>query len=147
MNKFFLTPQSVVKIQQAMGSDIMMPLDECVHYPCAKDYARVAMERTIDWARLSTFTVKDCSQQTDAKLLFAIIQGATYEDLREESIKRLVDIDFDGYAIGGVSVGEPEVLRYNIINFVLDHMPKHKVRYLMGLGTPEDILQQEGLAS
>jgi len=137
-NKSFLTPQRVVQIQEALGADIMMPLDECVHYPCAKDYARIAMQRTIDWARISKLVYR---QERDSQLLFGIVQGATYEDLRKECIQRLVDIDFDGYAIGGVSVGEPEVLRYNIVSFVLNILPKSRIRYLMGLGTPEDILQ------
>ncbi|MFH1577469.1 MAG: tRNA guanosine(34) transglycosylase Tgt [Candidatus Omnitrophota bacterium] len=149
-SKFFLTPESVVEMQQVLGVDIMMPLDECVHYPCAKDYAKVAMERTINWARrskdaasrrledTSNMRPKACSTK---QLLFGIVQGATYEDLRKECISRLADIDFDGYAIGGVCVGEPEVLRYNIVHSLADLLPKHKVRYLMGLGKPEDILQ------
>ncbi|MGD9015444.1 MAG: tRNA guanosine(34) transglycosylase Tgt [Candidatus Omnitrophota bacterium] len=137
-SKSFLTPERVIKIQQELGADIIMPLDECAHYPCAKDYARVALERTLDWAKRSKAVLIN---QREQPLLFGIVQGATYQDLRKECIKKLLDIDFDGYAIGGVSVGEPEVLRYNIINLALDNLPKLKVRYLMGLGTPQDILQ------
>jgi len=137
-SKSFLTPERVIKIQEELGADIIMPLDECAHYPCAKDYARVAMDRTLDWARRSKDTLLN---QREQPLLFGIVQGATYQDLRKGCIKQLLDFDFDGYAIGGVSVGEPAVLRYNIINLVLDNLPKLKVRYLMGLGTPEDILQ------
>ncbi len=154
-SRSFLSPESVVEIQQAFGADIIMPLDECVHYPCAKDYAEIAMERTVDWARrskkvvssqLSVVTDKPGIEKksADRQLLFGIVQGATYENLRKECIKKLVDIDFDGYAVGGVSVGEPETLRYSIITFVLNYLPKSKVRYLMGLGTPEDILQAVG---
>lgn len=138
-SKSFLTPESVIQMQQALGVDIIMPLDECVHYPCAKDYAKIAMERTVDWGKRSKLV--NSPQSAGRQLLFGIVQGATYEDLRYECINRLQDIGFDGYAIGGVSVGEPEVLRYNITAFILDNLPKLKVRYLMGLGTPEDILQ------
>lgn len=134
--KHFLTPEDVIRIQKDLGSDIMMPLDECVHYPCAKDQAEVAMKRTIDWARRSK-TVCDEHRQ----LLFGIVQGATYEDLRKECAGQIIEIDFDGYAIGGVSVGEPRNLRYNIINLVLGFLPQDKPRYLMGVGIPEDIIE------
>ena len=163
-SKSFLTPELLIEMQQALDADIMMPLDECVHYPCANDYAKIAMERTIDWARRSrkhfayrTSHIENSLSQrerererkrgkkklakSNKQLLFGIVQGATYEDLRKECIKKLMDIGFDGYAIGGVSVGEPADLMYNIITFVLDNLPKLKLRYLMGLGNPEDILQ------
>jgi queuine tRNA-ribosyltransferase len=154
-NKFFLTPEYVVEIQQALGADILMPLDECVHYPCSKDYAKIAMERTVDWGRRSKvvigsrvtgngkplYHVSRTPYPVPRQLLFGIVQGATYEDLRLECIRKLTDIGFDGYAIGGVSVGEPEVLRYNIITYVLEHLPETQPRYLMGSGVPEDILQ------
>ncbi|MBU0549541.1 MAG: tRNA-guanine transglycosylase, partial [Candidatus Omnitrophica bacterium] len=145
-SKFFLTPESLIDLQQAFGSDIMMPLDECVQYPCAKDYAELAMQRTVDWARRSKAVIENrvtgngdwVTKNTKSvnsvprQLLFGIVQGATYEDLRKECIQRITDIGFDGYAIGGVSVGEPAVLRYNITTFILDHLPKQKARYLMG---------------
>lgn len=134
--KHFLTPEDVVGIQKDLGSDIMMPLDECVHYPCNKDYAEVAMKRTLDWVKRS----KEC-KDNNGQLLFGIVQGATYEDLREACAKRLVEIGFDGYAIGGVSVGEPKSLRYNIVNLVSGLLPGEKPRYLMGVGVPEDIIQ------
>jgi queuine tRNA-ribosyltransferase len=130
--KHFLRPEDVVDIQKNFASDIMMPLDECVHYPCAKDYAEVAMKRTLAWVRRS---------KVESGLLFGIVQGATYEDLRKECAQRLVEIGFDGYAIGGVSVGEPKNLRYNIINFVAGYLPQEKPRYLMGLGMPQDIFE------
>lgn len=131
--RHFLTPEDVIQIQYNLGSDIMMPLDECVHYPCAKDYAEIAMKRTVDWAKRS----KGHSEQ----LLFGIVQGATYEDLRRECAENLLDIGFDGYAIGGVSVGEPKNLRYNIMHLVLELLPPDKPRYLMGLGLPQDIIE------
>ncbi len=150
-NKSFLTPESVVEMQQAMGTDIIMPLDECVHYPCARDYARIAMERTVDWGRRSKSAHSNAGglkdRQPEKQLLFGIVQGATYEDLRKECIGKLLDIGFDGYAVGGVAVGEPESLRRDITASLSDYLPKQKARYLMGLGTPGDILQavEEGL--
>jgi len=134
--KHVLSPEDVVRIQRDLGSDIMMPLDECVHYPCSKDHAEVAMKRTIDWARRSKEGISESEQ-----LLFGIVQGATYEDLRRECAKELVDLGFDGYAIGGVSVGEPKNLIYNTVNLVADLLPADKPRYLMGVGLPEDLLE------
>ena len=147
--KHFLRPEDVIDIQREFQSDIMMPLDECVHYPCAKDYAEIAARRTLDWARRCKLVVscpmpagrQELSVVSQRQLLFGIVQGATYEDLRKECAQRLVEINFDGYAIGGVSVGEPKNLRYNIINFVLEYLPKNKPHYLMGLGTPLDIIE------
>jgi len=133
--KHFLTPEEVIRVQKDLGSDIIMPLDECVHYPCAKDQANVAMKRTLDWARRSKEAHKH------EALLFGIVQGATYEDLRQECSQHLAAMDFDGYAIGGVSVGEPKDLRYNIVNCVLRHLPQDKPHYLMGVGIPQDIVE------
>ncbi|MDP3042568.1 MAG: tRNA guanosine(34) transglycosylase Tgt [Candidatus Omnitrophota bacterium] len=134
--KHFLTPEDVIKNQEILGSDIMMPLDECVHYPCIKDQAKIAMERTIAWAKRS----KE-AQLKEKGALFGIIQGATYEDLRRDCAKRLVDMDFDGYSIGGVSVGESSNLIYNIIELVVDLLPPGKPRYAMGIGYPFDIVE------
>jgi queuine tRNA-ribosyltransferase len=127
-----------------------MPLDECVHYPCSYDHATVAMERTIDWARRSKehmangiwHMANDDKKLaiSDKQLLFGIIQGATYEDLRQSCSEQLTEIGFDGYAIGGVSVGEPKNLSYNIVNFALEFLPQVKPHYLMGVGVPEDII-------
>jgi queuine tRNA-ribosyltransferase len=140
--KHFLTPENVVRIQLDLGSDIMMPLDECVHYPCARDHAEIAMKRTIDWARRCKLeNGKWQAANGNKALLFGIVQGATYEELRKVCSQKLVDIDFDGYAIGGVSVGEPRNLRYNITNFTVEFLPQDKPRYLMGVGTPPDILE------
>ena len=137
--KHFLTPEEVMAIQSDLGSDIMMPLDECVHYPCSKDHAEVAMRRTLDWARRSKLAFRG-----NGKLLFGIVQGATYEDLRKSCAQELLDMDFDGYAIGGVSVGEPKNLQYNIVGWLADSLPADKPHYLMGVGMPEDILQAVG---
>ncbi len=140
--KHFFSPEDVIRIQQDLGSDILMPLDECVHYPCGKDQAKVAMNRTIEWAGRS-IKAAGARQQ----LLFGIVQGATYEDLRRECAQRLVDLDFDGYALGGVSVGEPRNLIYNIVSLTAGLLPPEKPRYLMGVGLPGDIIEaiEEGL--
>ncbi|MBU1726698.1 MAG: tRNA guanosine(34) transglycosylase Tgt, partial [Candidatus Omnitrophica bacterium] len=130
------TPEIVVEIQEALGSDIMMPLDECAHYPCTRDHAEVAMKRTLDWASRSKKVFKKKHQS-----LFCIVQGATYEDLREDCAKELVDMDFDGYAIGGVSVGEPSNLIYNTLELVSGLLPEQKPRYAMGIGYPQDIIE------
>lgn len=135
-SKHFLTPEDVVKIQQDLGSDIMMPLDECVHYPCTKEESLVAMERTIAWAKRSKTAHADAPG-----LLFGIVQGATFTELRLDCAKRLVDLDFDGYSIGGVSVGESSNLIYDILALVADVLPPQKPRYAMGIGYPFDILE------
>ncbi|MBU1124824.1 MAG: tRNA guanosine(34) transglycosylase Tgt [Candidatus Omnitrophica bacterium] len=134
--KHVLTPEAVVQVQEDLGSDIMMPLDECVHYPCSKDHAQTAMKRTLDWAVRSKKVKPDNHQ-----LLFGIVQGATYDDLRKECAERLVEMDLDGYAIGGVSVGEPRNLIYTIVSLVSPLLPEEKPRYLMGVGLPEDIIE------
>jgi len=142
--RHFFTPESVIEIQKDFGSDIMMPLDECVCYPCAKDDAQVAMERTILWARRSKnhyTNIRNLKAQENKQFLFGIVQGATYEDLRREAALRLAEIDFDGYALGGVSVGEPKNLMYNIIYLTQEMLPQDKPHYLMGVGTPPDIIE------
>ena len=145
-SKHFFSPEEIINIQKVFGSDIMMPLDECVHYPCARDYAEIAMRRTLDWARRSKEVASQASQVTSNKqLLFGIIQGATYEDLRKECAQKLLELDFDGYAFGGLSVGEPEDLRYNILISSLEEIPLNKLRYLMGVGKPQDILEAVGV--
>ncbi|MDD4909817.1 MAG: tRNA guanosine(34) transglycosylase Tgt [Candidatus Omnitrophica bacterium] len=141
--KHFLTPEKVVEIQSAFGSDVFMPLDECVHYPCPRDQARLALDRTTEWARRSKARFDEERQANPAIAgcaLFAIVQGATYEDLRKESAKQLIDMQFDGYAIGGLSVGEPENLRYNMLSLTIEMLPPGSARYLMGVGTPLDIV-------
>ena len=142
--RHFLRPHDVIDIQSGLGSDIVMPLDECVHYPCNKDHAESAMERTLVWARQSKdhfAHIRSASQSLDGRILFGIVQGATYEDLRKQCLERLVEMDFEGYALGGISVGEPRDLRYNIVAFGAGLLPQNKPRYLMGVGLPEDIIQ------
>ena len=141
--KHFLTPEDVINIQNDLGSDIMMPLDECVHYPCGRDQAEVAMQRTISWAKRSHKHLQEHKKHgpTKKQFLFGIVQGATYEDLRTECAKELTNIDFDGFSIGGVSVGEPSDLIYNILSFTAKLLPQDKPRYAMGIGYPPDIVE------
>ncbi|MFH0855291.1 MAG: tRNA guanosine(34) transglycosylase Tgt [Candidatus Omnitrophota bacterium] len=141
--KHFLTPEDVINIQHELGSDIMMPLDECVHYPCAKGQAEAAMKRTIGWAKRSFKHRNGRIEHGPVKkqLLFGIVQGATYEDLRSECAKELTGIDFDGFSIGGVSVGEPSDLIYNILDYTAKLLPRDKPRYAMGIGYPPDIVE------
>ncbi|MFH1397697.1 MAG: tRNA guanosine(34) transglycosylase Tgt [Candidatus Omnitrophota bacterium] len=153
--RHFITPEDVIGIQNSLGSDIMMPLDECVHYPCSKDHAETAMKRTVDWAERSLKAHQDTrtprhqdtktpgyqDNSKNKQFLFAIVQGATYEDLREECAKKLVGMDFDGFALGGLSVGEPASLRYNIASTTVKFLPEDKPRYMMGVGLPDDILK------
>ena len=128
------TPEKVMEIQAVLGSDIIMPLDECVHYPSTEDEAKTAVERTACWAIRSRRSQKNSGQS-----LFGIVQGSVFRDLREKSALELVDMDFDGYAIGGLSVGEPKHLMNEILAYTLQFLPADKPRYLMGVGKPEDI--------
>jgi queuine tRNA-ribosyltransferase len=130
-----LTPESVLDIQSKLGSDVVMPLDECAAFPAEKSYAREAMERTIEWARRSA-----AHGSGDRQMLFAIVQGATYPDLRVECAKRLVEMDFPGYAVGGLSVGEGPQVMNEILEATTPGLPADKPRYLMGVGPPGDLL-------
>lgn len=136
-SRHFLRPEDVVQVQRVLGSDIMMPLDECVHYPVSHQEAQNALVRTTLWALRS----KKEWERDKKGILFGIAQGSTYVDLRKRSIAELVDIGFGGYAIGGLSVGEPQDLMYNTLNSVVDDLPSDSPRYLMGIGLPEDILE------
>lgn len=136
----FLTPEAVIQIQKKLGSDIMMCLDECSCYPCDYSEAKKSMERTLFWAhRCKNSFTDNRSLITDNQLLFGIIQGSTYKDLRQQSAQQTVEIGFAGYALGGFSVGEPKELMYENLNFLLDYLPENMPHYLMGLGTPEDL--------
>lgn len=132
----FFTPEFVVEIQQIIGSDIMMPLDECPPYPSSHTYALESLKRTLRWLQRSK---KYKSNQNQA--LFGIVQGSVYEDLRKESALRTVELDMDGYSIGGLSVGEPVEFMYRMTEVVCEILPQSKPRYLMGVGTPENIIE------
>lgn len=136
------TPESVIQIERQLGSDIMMVLDECTPYPCEFDYAKNSNELTIKWAERSKNAVENqlpLYEHTQA--LFGIVQGSVYPEIREISAKALVKMDFDGYAIGGLAVGEPSDEMYKITEFTEQFLPSHKPRYLMGIGLPENIIE------
>ena len=142
-SKHFLTPEDVVRIQLAFGSDIFMPLDECVKYPAEKLYTEKSVALTSEWAKksktawLHSHTMKEGGKN----LLFGIVQGGTYKDLRKRSAEELVAMDFPGYSVGGLSVGEPNELMYEILDAVLPELPTEKPRYLMGVGLPNDLFE------
>lgn len=138
----FFTPQKVVEIQRAIGSDIMMVLDECPPYPCEKEYARDSNELTVRWAKeCQTALHQSIPHYGHRQALFAIVQGGVYKDIREQSAKALVDMDFEGYAIGGLAVGEPAETMYELTELSTQILPQTKPRYLMGVGTPENLLE------
>ncbi len=146
--KHFLSPEDVIGIQRGLGSDIIMPLDECVHYPCTRDHAAVAMERTVNWAQRSRDAFAAQPPLYGKKQqLFGIIQGATYEDLRKECVEKMTAIGFDGYALGGVSVGEPQEVMLAAARWVLDLLPDNQPRYVMGVGLPDDIIKAVALGA
>jgi queuine tRNA-ribosyltransferase len=141
-SKHFFTPEKVINIQRSIGSDIMMVLDECTPYPCEYEYAEKSTSLTSNWAYLN----KEAFDKTSPlyghdQFLFGIIQGSVYRDLREKSAREITSINFDGYAIGGLAVGEPVETMYELVDFTTDLMPEDKPRYLMGVGRPENILE------
>ena len=143
-SRHFITPEKAVEIQQALGSDIMMTFDECVHYPVARDYVEQSLDLTTKWAKRSKeyfLGARGKSQGADEQLLFGIVQGSTYLDLRKKAVEELLAIGFDGYAIGGVSVGEPQNLMHEISSYTASLLPEESSRYLMGMGTPVDMLE------
>ncbi|MDZ7331114.1 MAG: tRNA guanosine(34) transglycosylase Tgt [candidate division KSB1 bacterium] len=138
----FFTPERVIQIQRKLGSDIMMVLDECTTYPCPLDQAIQSNEITLDWARrsLEAFRNSDPLYGYD-QALFAIVQGSTYAEVRRHSANALVEMDFPGYAIGGLSVGEPKDAMFEMTQICTEILPENKPRYLMGVGKPEDLVQ------
>ena len=148
----FISPEIAMEIQAALGSDIAMVLDECVPYPCQYDYAAKSAEMTTRWARRCKAVASAVSAEkasnalrtadsTARQLLFGIVQGGEFENLRKQSAQAITELDFDGYAIGGVSVGEPEEEMMRAVESVEPFLPTHKPRYAMGLGTPPQMLQ------
>ncbi len=135
-SKQFISPEISMDIQQALGADIAMAFDVCSAYPCDRKTAEEAMHRTHRWAE----RCKKHHTRSD-QALFGIVQGAFYEDLRIESAKTLADMDFPGYGIGGLSVGEPKPIMYDMLEKIEPHLPKNKPRYLMGVGTPDCFLE------
>jgi queuine tRNA-ribosyltransferase len=141
-SKHFFTPEKVVEIQRAIGSDIIMVLDECTPYPCEHEYAKRSNQLTIRWAKKSQEALRKSHPfYRHSQSMFGIVQGSTYKDIRAESIGALTELDFDGYAIGGLAVGEPSEMMYEFAEFSASRLPTNKPRYLMGVGTPENLLE------
>jgi queuine tRNA-ribosyltransferase len=161
----FFSPESAIAAEIGLGADIIMAFDECTEYPADRERAQKSMEMTLRWAKRSKeyfeahkeevpwFEPPTHSKPGNAwgaqqeitpgqtQALFGIVQGGTYPDLRRESAERTVELDFPGYAIGGLSVGEPREMTHEMVNAAIPHLPKEKPRYLMGVGTPEEIVQ------
>ncbi|MFZ1081048.1 MAG: tRNA guanosine(34) transglycosylase Tgt [Candidatus Kryptoniota bacterium] len=139
---YFFTPETIIEVERQIGADIIMVLDECAPYPAEKEYVSKSIELTGNWAMR-------CKEKFESskpfynynQYLFGIVQGGTFLDMREKSAKELVAADFDGYAIGGLAVGEPADPMYHVTDFVTDILPDDKPRYLMGVGTPENLLE------
>ena len=135
-DRLLLTPEESMRIQKSLNSDIVMVFDECTPYPATEKQARKSMELSMRWAERSKR-----AHEGNPNALFGIVQGSVFESLRDESLKELKQIQFDGYAIGGLAVGEPPEDRGRIMNHLLPAMPEDKPRYLMGMGTPEDLIE------
>jgi len=136
------TPERVVDIQRSLGSDVMMVLDECAPFPCSEEYARASNEMTLRWAERSQTRFEQSQPAYGVEqALFGIVQGSIYPAIRERSANRLAEIGFDGYAIGGLSVGEPAEQMYGMVDVCTGILPTDRPRYLMGVGTPVNILE------
>lgn len=135
--EIFFSPEKIIEIQHNLGADIIMAFDECTPYPCTHDYAKRSMGLTLDWAKRCK--MKFLEFGINQQYLFGIFQGAVYADLRRESIERTIEIGFDGYAFGGLSVGEPKEQMFEILKENVPLTPEDVPRYLMGVGDPEDI--------
>lgn len=129
-DKHFFSPESVIKIQENIGADIIMSFDECAPYPCTKEYMFNSVERTLRWAKRGKLAHKN-----DKQALFGIVQGGDYPDLRQYCAKKLVELDFDGYSIGGTAIGEPRLTEYHEVEITIPFLPENKPRYLMGIGS------------
>ena len=142
--RIFMGPEESMTIQSNLGSTIAMAFDECVENPAEHSYSKQSCERTTRWLIRCKEKMAELNSREDTvnpeQMLFGINQGCTYPDLRVEHMKRIADLDLDGYAIGGLAVGEPTEVMYDIIEHVTPHMPQNKIRYLMGVGTPANIL-------
>ncbi len=142
--RIFMGPEESMQIQSNLGSTIAMAFDECVENPAAYSYSKASCERTTRWLKRCKAEMARLNSLEDTinpeQMLFGINQGCTYEDLRVNHMKEIADLDLDGYAIGGLAVGEPAEVMYDIIEKVTPHMPQNKIRYLMGVGTPANIL-------
>ena len=140
-----LTPEKAIDIQLGLNSDIMMCLDQCIRYPAARPDVQRAEETTFEWARRCQAAWRAVGDVPNA--LFGIVQGGMFEDLRQRSAARLQELDFSGYALGGLSVGEPQALMLEMADFTLPLLPAEKPKYIMGVGTPEDLIELIGLGA
>lgn len=135
--KIFMSPEEAIRIQNNLGSDIIMCFDECTPLPSSEEYVKKSLERTTRWAK----RCKDYHKNTESQALFGIVQGGITKELRIQSAKEIVNIGFPGYAIGGLSVGETKEEMYKTLDYIPDYLPEDKPRYLMGVGTIEDLLE------
>lgn len=135
-SKHFVTPERSIEIQHKLDADITMIFDECVQFPATHQQAKEAMERSLLWAQRS----RDAFKKRAGYGIFGIVQGSTYEDLRQISAQKLIEIGFDGYAIGGLAVGEGQEEMFKVLDYCVDFLPTQKPRYLMGVGKPSDIV-------
>lgn len=136
-SKHFISPEKAIEIENALGADIIMAFDECAPYPADRMYVKDSLERTTRWLERCIKAHKKPQEQG----LFGIIQGGMYKDLRKQSAKEILQYDLPGYAVGGLSVGEPKEMMYDVLEYTTPFMPKDKPRYLMGVGSPDDLLE------
>ena len=136
-SKHMLSPEKSMEIQNALGSDIMMAFDECAPYPADRNYVKNSLERTTRWLK----RCKEYHKNTEQQSLFGIMQGGMYKDLRKQSAEEIVELDLPGYAIGGLSVGEPKGIMYEVMDDCVDYLPADKPRYLMGVGSPDCLFE------
>lgn len=136
-SKKFISPEKAVEIQTALGSDIMMAFDECAPYPADRQYVKNSLERTTRWLGRCV----EAHKNTENQALFGIVQGGMYKDLREQSAEQILQYDLPGYAVGGLSVGEPKELMYEVLDYTTPLLPENKPRYLMGVGTPDCLFE------
>jgi len=132
-----LSPEKSMEIQNALGADIIMAFDECAPYPADRQYVKNSLERTTRWLK----RCKAYHENTEKQALFGIMQGGMYKDLRYESAMGIAEFDLPGYAIGGLSVGEPKEIMYEVLDYCVDYLPKEKPRYLMGVGSPDCLFE------
>ncbi|MBS4539679.1 tRNA guanosine(34) transglycosylase Tgt [Clostridium sp. D2Q-11] len=136
-SKHFISPEKSIEIQNSLGSDIAMAFDECPPYPASREYVKKSLERTTRWAK----RCQEAHKKPDTQAIFGIVQGGMYKDLREQSVKEITELDFPGYAVGGLSVGEPADIMYEVLDYTVPLLPKDKARYLMGVGTPDYLFE------
>jgi queuine tRNA-ribosyltransferase len=144
-SKHLLSPEKVMDIQACLGSDIMMCLDQCIQYPATREQCRGALKITTQWAQRCQDSWQNSHNGRNA--LFGIVQGGMFTDLRRQSAEEIMDIDFSGYAIGGLSVGEPADIMLEMADFTLPLLPRIKPRYIMGVGTPENLIELAALGA